>query len=551
MQEAPAQGRVRGAARGGTPHTPISELAELFEGLTPEELKEYDHLLQDELNKSWHPQPGPQMDAYYSKADLLLYGGAAGGGKSDLLVGLALCEHERSVLFRRQSSDLDGLWDRLTSVAGGTARNNDNKKKLLMPNGALVEGGHLEKPRSEFSWQGRPHDFIGFDEGAQLTAGKAVFVMGWLRSTTGHRCRAVIATNPPIGGEGLWLIEFFAPWIDPLFDNPAAPGELRWAIALQDGEDIVTKWVNLEDLDHDVNGYFMDIEGEKHYALSRTFIPSNLEDNVYLKNTGYRAQISSMPEPLRSALLYGDFNAGRVDHAFQVIPTEWLVKAQARWRKNEGKPLPPMLGIAADVAQGGGDNTVLAPLHGARVEKLIKETGKATPTGYEVAALILKHRRNGAMITIDMGGGWGGGARATLQKDQQIKSIAYVGAATSGATDSSGKLQMFNKRAESYWDLREALDPMSGEELELPPDAKLTAQLTSIRWKLSGGKVLVESKDDIRKRLKASTDEADAVVMVVFNRHKAVRYAKMLGAGPGGRNPAPVALGDPLQELDR
>jgi hypothetical protein len=66
--------------------------------------------------------------------------------------------------------------------------------------------------------------------------------MGWNRSADGHRCWAVIATNPPIGGDGLWLIGWFAPWLDELYQDRAKLGELRWGVTLGKGEELWTLW---------------------------------------------------------------------------------------------------------------------------------------------------------------------------------------------------------------------------------------------------------------------------------------------------------------------
>ena len=85
----------------------------------------------------------------------------------------------------------------------------------------------------------------------------------------------------------------------------------------------------------------------------RTFIPGRLDDNRFLRDTGYARELNDTPEPLRSQLLHGDFMAGRQDHEWQVIPTAWVKAAQARWTD-----MPPerrvMFAIGADVAQGGG-----------------------------------------------------------------------------------------------------------------------------------------------------------------------------------------------------
>jgi hypothetical protein len=72
----------------------------------------------------WTPQPGPQTQAYLSQADLLLYGGAAGGGKTDLIVGLGLTQHKRVGIFRQQTGELTGILDRMDDIcrAGGLPR---------------------------------------------------------------------------------------------------------------------------------------------------------------------------------------------------------------------------------------------------------------------------------------------------------------------------------------------------------------------------------------------------------------------------------------------
>src|SRR5262245_9215024 len=96
----------------------LAELERELAALPPDALAEIDRLLEPELTKPWLPQPGPQTLALNSQADLLLYGGAAGGGKSDLIVGLALTEHHRSVVFRLQHNDLGFLGERLLDVYG-------------------------------------------------------------------------------------------------------------------------------------------------------------------------------------------------------------------------------------------------------------------------------------------------------------------------------------------------------------------------------------------------------------------------------------------------
>jgi hypothetical protein len=537
----------------------LDRLDALLAGMSEKEQAELDKTLSSELARPWLPTPGPQLEAFLSEADLLLYGGAAGGGKTDLLCGLALTEHMRSVIFRRQADDLRGFWDRLSSLCPDPAEQNSNIKRMVTSDGRLIECGHLDKPRSEFGWQGRPHDFIGFDEGAQLTAAKVNFVLGWNRSADGRRCRAVIATNPPIGGEGAWLIEWFAPWLDPMFPNRAEPGELRWAIVVGNGSEIVTVWVDGPEPVIVEDGKVLRLATPEEMAaekrrediyepISRTFIPSKLEDNPYLRDTGYRAKINAMPEPLRSQLLHGDFMAGKVDDPYQVIPTAWVKLAQERWRKNADKPRSPQTGLGVDVAQGGNDKTVYAPLHGVRFEELTEQPGKETPDPPDVVQGIFKARRNDALITVDCGGGYGGGVVSHLKTHHDIHAVKFLGSEADGGRTKDGSLGFYNVRAASWWALREALDPENDENVELPPDQKLEAQLTAPTWELKKNLILVESKDDIRERLGSSTDRADAVIMAWWNRRIAAAR-RMMKQNDGRPGRAKADDYDPLEDF--
>ncbi len=512
--------------------TATEALEAFVKSLDPKGKAELDALLGPELSKPWLPEPTnkPQLEAYFSDADLLLYGGAAGGGKTDLLCGYALCEARRTVIFRRQATDLEDFWDRLTTLSPENRKQDSVKKRLVTMDGRLVELAHLEAPGSEKSWQGRAHDFIGFEEGAQLTAQKVSFVMGWLRSAEEdggrkQRCRVIIASNPPIGGEGLWLIEWFAPWLDPLFSKPAAPGELRWAIKVGTDEEIKTVWV-------DGPGQYTDegqpwrseeLDGKPRDAMSRTFIPARLEDNRYL-GEDYRKVLNDMPEPLRSQLLHGDFLAGRKDDEMQVVPSEWVRAAQARWEANKDRPREPMLHMGVDVAQGGADTSTVAGLRGVRFEPIDERPGKETPTPVEIVEQVFRLRRDDAGITVDHGGGYGGGVSSHLKTHNNIITYPFVPGAGSGSRTRDGSLKFKNLRAEAWWKFREALDPGNPDHelIELPPDSKLLAQLTAPTWKPVRDEILIESKDDIRKRLGTSTDRADAVIMCWFHRKKSL-----------------------------
>ena len=488
--------------------------------------------------KLWIANEGPQTEAYFSKADLLLYGGQAGGGKTDLIVGLALNAHRRVGIFRQQVGELKGLMDRMDAVLleAGLKPVSRSTNQWTGAAGRKIEFGHLEKPGAHKSWQGRDHDLKCFDEASQISPDKILYVMSWLRSAEpGQRCRTVLASNPPMGGEGDYLLDWFGPWVDPMHGlfGTVKPGELLWAVFENDGEDIRTVWC-------DGPGP-VEVGGRMRTPKSRTFIPAGLSDNPFL-GEDYRAQLDSMPEPLRTALLTGDFLAGRADHAHQVIPSDWVKAAQTRWRTHKHKakgaggrgnnPVESrMIALGVDVAQGGADSTTLAPLmEGNLFEELTRRRGVDTKDGPAVGGLVVSVMRDRCVAAVDMTGGWGGGAKLHLE-DNDIHVIGMVASEASTEVTTDSRIGFTNKRAEWWWRFREALDPKSGHDIALPPGARLAAELTAPRWKLTRRKILIESKDDIRARLGRSTDDADAVIMAWAARDAGLEQALHRGNG--------------------
>src|SRR5215216_4185828 len=229
----------------------------------------------------------------------------------------------------------------------------------------------------------------------------------------------------------------------------------------------------------------------------------------------------SLPEPLRSKLLNGDFLAGQEDAERQVIPSAWIKEAQRRYVERQRDPAVKMTTLGVDVAQGGRDETVLAPLYGNRFEALIKRKGIDTTNGPAVAALVVEHMRDRCLVNIDLSGGWGGSARDHLAA-QGIDVLGVVFGAGSAQRTKDQGLGLCNMRSELWWRLREALDPVTGDEVQLPPDRRLAAQLAAPMWKLRGDAILIESKDDIKARLGSSTDDADAVILAWHQREQAI-----------------------------
>ena len=164
---------------------------------------------------------------------MLLYGGEPGGGKSYLLILLALQEHKRALLMRRKYGDLARLVeDTLKAHGSRDGFNGSPPPKLRVSEDHVIEFGAAHRVGDERDWMGRGRDLSAIDEVTHWAENQVRFLMGWNRTEIpGQRVRTVLATNPPLTAEGLWVIKMFAPWLDPTYANPAKPGDLRWVVS--------------------------------------------------------------------------------------------------------------------------------------------------------------------------------------------------------------------------------------------------------------------------------------------------------------------------------
>lgn len=491
----------------------------------------------------WVPNPGPQSEAYACPADLLLYGGQGGGGKSDILLGLAFTAHRRSLLLRRQYTDLSAITERAIEINGARSGfNGASPPKLRTRDGRLIEFGATAKAGDEQHWQGQPHDLIGLDEAVQFLESQVRFLLGWNRSTdAAQRCRAVLASNPPVTAEGRWIVGMFRPWLDLTYPKPAKPGEIRWFVTDPDGKDVEVAGPAPHQFPDTVRAVM---------PKSRSFIPASLADNPFLVRTKYQATLDALPEPLRSAVRDGNFMAARVDDEFQVIPTTWIIAAEARWRPNGYKD-SEMTAMALDPAGGGRDSAELAARYGGWYAALVSAQGAETADGSTTAATVTKYRRNNCPVVVDVGGGYGGAVMLRL-RDNGVPTTGFNGAGspTPGRKTKDGQLNFANKRAEAWWRFREELDPdqEGGSIIALPPDAELRADLAAPTWKLTPRGIVIEDKDSLRKRLGRSPGKGDAVVMCLSEGERAAMRAHSRYAGRYANGNAPQVLsGRPIR----
>jgi len=267
------------------------------------------------------PHPGPQSAFLDSTADIAIYGGQAGGGKSWALLAEAVRHCDNSgftgVVFRRTQTQINnagGLWDESTQMYSPMKANPRLRKEWNFDSGARISFHHLQHEKDKLTWQGTQFAMLGFDELTHFTETQFFYLLSRNRSTCGVKPYVRATTNPvpaddPIGG---WVNRLISWWIDPktgLAINERS-GVIRWFIRYQ-GELV---W---GDSPEELIERYGRPDLPAHHAeqtvqpKSLTFIPAKLSDNPTLLryDPSYRANLLALPEVEKQRLADGNWNA--------------------------------------------------------------------------------------------------------------------------------------------------------------------------------------------------------------------------------------------------
>lgn len=293
------------------------------------------------------PQPGPQEAFLTTDADIAIFGGAAGGGKSFgvLIEGLRHVTTNplfSAVFFRRTTVQIrnpGGLWDasmRLYPFAGGKPV--AHVLEWRWAHGGKIKLAHLEHESTVLEWQGAEIPLIVFDELTHFTRNQFFYLLSRNRSMSGVRGYIRATTNPDADS---WVAELIAWWIDQDTGYPIAErsGKVRWFIRRDD----TLLWADSrEELMAEYGRKDLPLDHEQQpRPKSLTFIASKITDNQALmeKDPDYLANLQALSRVERERLLGGNWKikpaAGLYFRRHEVtmwdtVPTD-VVKWVRRW----------------------------------------------------------------------------------------------------------------------------------------------------------------------------------------------------------------------------
>ena len=289
------------------------------------------------------PQPGPQERFLATNADIAIFGGAAGGGKSFamLLTPLRYIDVPGfgGTIFRKNYNQIfaqGGLWEEAqkmyAGIEGAEVRKGDGSWLFNIPGGgqSKVSFAHIERDEDLASWQGSQICFIGFDELVHFSRNIFFYMLSRNRSMCGVKPFVRATCNPDANS---WVAEFIDWWLDPDtgYPIPERSGKIRWMLRRDDNIYWADKRSELW------KQFNLTTPEEKEEPKSVTFISSSIYDNKELLrvNPSYLANLKALSVVERERLLYGNwkikpaagmyFKKSQLGNVLEVVPNDVIM----------------------------------------------------------------------------------------------------------------------------------------------------------------------------------------------------------------------------------
>jgi len=494
---------------------------------------------------------GPQTAAYNCTAQIVGYGGAAGGGKSVYGAMSALYKSHNAVIIRRTLKMHVGLTNWLKSkfpqrLFGNPpefkATAEDRKRGIKCKTLRFAYLDHEDDLENE---QGIPKDKIIVDEAVHLP-------WEWINRLTAHNrsdnqaeldadglvCQTILTFNPPLTPVGLWVFELFAPWINDQHEMyPQAYGRVLY-YAYIDGRFFFYE-TDAALTVHPVTGNPIEIPIE---LKSITFFRATWQDNEsFRENRAYIASLQNQADVEYRAFFLGEMTASLVDDAKYIFPRSKYIACEKRWKETEPPKGPPLV-VAIDVTGGGEDQFCMMPMwKGGYAGKYVQRQGSLLPNADAQVDFLEEYVQGTLHCAImdidyiyDSGGGYGDAFHdAMMRRYPEARLNAFRGGGAAGINDLFG----INNADETIGELS-GMPFLSGSNgftncvsaawcragqmtyhplfnLAIYPDDDLRRQCTGREiTERGGGKLAIEKKEDYKAKLGGkSPDAADCLVM--------------------------------------
>ena len=503
----------------------------------------------------------PQAVAFDCTASIIGFGGSGGGGKSDWAIGMSLMKSKRAIIYRKHYADFEKIDERFRQLVGdkhvkrGTTYmvEPNGERKVTAKRIILASLDNEAKDREKY--QGRDYDKIIFDEVTQMSRDTVEYLMQWNRSTDPEAIPQVLMTfNPPTRPEGLWVKDYFAPWLNKAHHlyGKVESGQVlhRVAIPTADGQSSTFHYFHeAQTVTHNP------VTGEQLKrplpTRSITFIRSRLQDNLYLRDSDYEATLLGSSDPaMARIMLDGDFDTDFKDGILSVFKPHIWAEAVDRYKALTVLPTHAPDVIAIDAAKGGDDEMVVQV--GYRISEPNKPVQYIYPPSLRIRGALVNthelqwqwmtanvpHLLDARLYVIDIVGGAGETITAILEAEVAHRHgndshvIRFVGGRNSNWRSihdwESGEPR---PGAMGYTnDITAAWHTASAAQQHtltcIHQDEELQRQCLSRNFANTDGNYQLESKERYSQRLGRSPDQADAYCMAAIGLH---RYLDVFG----------------------